>query len=131
MTNGQRFICSYLNSKFGAGTIRKKLLGNSEVKVTNRKEDSITVSCNIFGDIMISGTKTILATSDLPHDLNKVSLFAEPTAWKDGPGKWPESFCELIEAERQSVKAMLQYNKSQIEKNQEQMNCDREFQEKN
>lgn len=79
MTIAQRDICNYLDTQFQG--CQYELIGESSVKVTNRDGKSMTFTCNLFGDIMDAETKEIVATSDLPHDLDKIG-FQKPKKWE-------------------------------------------------
>ncbi|MBR1508146.1 MAG: hypothetical protein IJ619_09115 [Eubacterium sp.] len=83
MTVAQRDICNYLDTQFRG--CQYELIGEGSVKVTDRGGKSMTFTCNLFGDIMDAETKEIVATSDLPHDLDKIG-FQRPTKWENSIG---------------------------------------------
>lgn len=116
MTNAQRWVNNYINHSFGPESVKKHLVGADVVKITDKQGESLNLSINLFGDIMIAGTKTIVAESNLPHSLDKLRLMAIPTAWNDLPENWPKMLCELKSEKKQSVKAQISYHQSRIEK---------------
>lgn len=80
MTNLQSDILQYLSIQFKG--CHYDLIGDDKVKVTDRNGESMTFTCNLYGDIMDADTKEILAVSDLPHDLDKIGT-KRPTKWEN------------------------------------------------
>ncbi len=70
MTIAQADIYKYLSTQFKG--CRYESIGEYSVKVTDHTGQSMTFTCNLFGDIMDADTKEIVAISDLPHDLDKI-----------------------------------------------------------
>lgn len=114
MTNAQRFISKYIDQNI-SGSVKKEFKDDGTVKITDKHGESMSFTCNLFGDIMDAKTKNILAESNLPHDLDKLNPGAVPTSWRNlpHPGK------PLAEtALEKSVRAKLLFLQSQKEKEQ-------------
>lgn len=78
MTIMQSDIIRYLDAQFRG--CRYELIGDDVVRVTDKNGKIWNLTCNLFSDIMDKSTKQILATSDVPHDLNILST-QRPTKW--------------------------------------------------
>ncbi len=79
----QRSILKYIDQNFEEGSVRKELVGDSAVRITDRTGASMTFTQNLFGDIMDYNTKKVLAISDLPHNLDELRTTAMPTKWTE------------------------------------------------
>lgn len=107
MTNAQRQIIKYIDQNFAPGSVNKEFPDQCAVKITDRSGESLTFSINIFGDIMLANTKTVIAESDLPHDLMALSRHAEPHSWTNLPVNWEKLSNISKQMEKESVKSKL------------------------
>ena len=87
MTNVQICIREYIYQVFKPSSVNLIPSGEDKIKVINSQGKDMTLTMNIFGDIMDADTKQIYAVSDLPHDMNKIGWdeFRERL-----PHKWEE-----------------------------------------
>lgn len=85
MSRAQELIVAYVKTQWIMSGIKVDLKGDSVVIVTDRKGETLELTCNIYGDIMEVGSKKILAKSDLPHDLDKLNPEAMPKKWTSYP----------------------------------------------
>ena len=79
MTIMQEDIYRYLYERFGDVTYHMK--GTSVVQMIDSDGTKTDFTCNLYGDIMDSKTKRIIAVSDLPHDMDLVQN-QRPTKWE-------------------------------------------------
>ena len=84
MTYAQSDIKRYIESRFSGG-FKLVPIGDYVLQLIDCTGDVMDFTCNLFGDIMEAGSKKILAVSDLPHDLCKLSISARPSSWVDQP----------------------------------------------
>lgn len=80
MTNVQKIILTHISKNFVPGSFKTELIGDSKVKVTDGTGESMTLTTNIYGDIMDADTRKIYAVSSLPHDLSRVGTEL-PSRW--------------------------------------------------
>lgn len=85
MTNAQNVILKYINTKFEKDILSIKMIDDTTVKITDKNRVTMILTVNIFCDIIEADTKKILAISDLPHGLDKISTNAIPTSWTTAP----------------------------------------------
>ena len=107
MTNAQRWISKYIDQNFAPGSVNKEFLNQDAVKITDRSGESLTLSMNIFGDIMLANTKTIIAESDIPHDLMQPLIYAVHRSWTNLPVAWEKLSSISKPMEKESVKSKL------------------------
>ncbi|MGN1314656.1 MAG: hypothetical protein ACI4VG_06535 [Lachnospiraceae bacterium] len=114
MTNSQRWISNFIDKNFVSGSVKKELLDDDKIKITDETGKSFTLTMNLYGDIMLAGTKTIIAESDLPHTLDDMMRrpFATPRSWTNLPVNWTQ----VKQETKTSIKAQISYYKSQMEK---------------
>lgn len=72
MTGMQESIREYIYKNFHPDTVVLSMEGEECIKVTDGSGESMTLTMNLFGDIMDADTKSIYAISDLPHDPDKI-----------------------------------------------------------
>lgn len=68
MTAVQKSIQKYIDANFYPGSVELTLVGNDKIKVTDKEENNMTLSLNLYGDIIDTDTESIYAISDLPHN---------------------------------------------------------------
>lgn len=82
MTIGQSDVLRYIRTEFpGAKT---EEVGESVIRVTDQDGKKTDFSINIFGDILENlpdGSNRIIAVSDLPHNLDKLPIYARAKTW--------------------------------------------------
>lgn len=76
----------YIDKHFYKGSVKIEAIGDSTVKVTDGKGDSMNLTINIYCDIIDADTKKIYALSNLPHDLDHIGTKL-PTDWVELPKK--------------------------------------------
>ncbi|MGN0141525.1 MAG: hypothetical protein ACI4AD_04805 [Roseburia sp.] len=72
---------AYIDTQFMPGSIRKSLVDDYGVKITDKTGESMVFTMNLYGDIMDADTGKILARSNLSHDSMKLDN-KMPTSWK-------------------------------------------------
>lgn len=82
MTNVQKSIQRYIDQMFIGEDVKTELVGDSQIKVTENG-GCVTLTMNIYGDIMDAETRKILAESDLPHDLMRIGHGEMPRSWHE------------------------------------------------
>lgn len=82
MTWAQECICSYIRKNFVMGSVDLTLVGMDKVKVTDKKGDHMTLTMNLYGDIMDADSGKKYAISNLPRDLDKIG-HKLPTDWME------------------------------------------------
>lgn len=82
MTRAQECIFSYIRKNFVMESISLALIGRDKVEVTDQKGDHMTLTTNLYGDIMDADSGKIYAISNLPHELEKIGLEV-PTDWTE------------------------------------------------
>ena len=82
MTVEQKTILRYIEKNVLPSSISTVTVGNDKVKVIDSTGESMTLTMNIFCDIIDADTKLICAISDLPHDIYKIG--------NQLPGDWTE-----------------------------------------
>ena len=82
MTIAQEDITRYIRTQF-AGGYRINPEGEGVVRLTDKDGQTMRFTCNIFGDIMDADSKQIIAKSDLPHSLDRLSIYARPKNWEN------------------------------------------------
>lgn len=78
MTNAQKSIQKFIEIMWLGKDVKTELIGDSQVEVNDEEGGSVTLTMNIYGDIMDAKTRKILAESDLPHDLMKIGYGEMP-----------------------------------------------------
>lgn len=84
MTRAQNDIKRYIETQF-AGGYQLTPIGDSVLELTDMTGETMRFACNVYGDIMDADTKQIIAESDLPHDLCRISTTARPQEWTTLP----------------------------------------------
>ncbi len=84
MTRAQSDIKRYIETQF-AGGYQLTPIGDYTLELEDMTGDTMRFSMNLFGDIIDADTKQILAESDLPHDLCRISTTARPQEWTTLP----------------------------------------------
>ena len=82
MTNVQKSIQKYIDQMCLGENVKTELVGDCQVKVTENG-GRVTLTMNIYGDIMDVETRKILAESDLPHDLMRIGYGEMPHSWHE------------------------------------------------
>lgn len=82
MTIAQKTLKKYIYTNFHPDSVLLFPIGKDKIKVIDAEGNSMTLTLNLFGDIMDDDTKSIYAISDLPHDLNQIGLQL-PQSWKE------------------------------------------------
>ena len=82
MTIAQEDIARYIRTQLADG-YHIATENESIIKLTRKNGQTLHLTCNIFGDIMDADTKKIIARSNLPHNLDKLSYYARPTEWEN------------------------------------------------
>jgi hypothetical protein len=86
-SNAQVQIRKYIADRFFLDGIRIEDTGADQVRITDRKGDTMTLTCNLYGDILEvlpDGGKKLLAESNLEHDILTIGS-KMPTRWTDKP----------------------------------------------
>jgi hypothetical protein len=84
MTKAHIILHQYINKKFHEGAVKIQDIGQDEVKLTDCNGETMTLTMNIYCDIMDADTKQVYAKSNLPHDLNHIGTKL-PTDWTEIP----------------------------------------------
>ena len=82
-TTAQKDLLKYVKTQFTG--VRVRPVGENGLEVIDGKGDTLTLSMNIYGDVMDADTKQIIAKSDLDHDLDRLPMNARPKAWENCP----------------------------------------------
>lgn len=82
MTIAQEVIKKYIYMNFHPDSVLLFPIGQDKIKIIDSDGASMTLTMNLFGDIMDADTKSICAISDLPHDLGQLGLQL-PKSWKE------------------------------------------------
>lgn len=82
MTIGQRTILRYIDKNFVRGSVRTVAIGDDKIMVIDGNGESMTLTMNIYCDIMDADTGVKYAISNLPHDINKIGTKL-PTEWTE------------------------------------------------
>lgn len=82
VTIGQRTILRYIDKNFVRGSVRTVALGDDKIMVIDSNGESLTLTTNIYCDIMDADTGVKYAISNLPHDVNKIGTKL-PTEWTE------------------------------------------------
>lgn len=87
MTIGQCDIIRWIQTEIPNATT--EIIGDSVVRATDQEGKQTDYSMNIFGDILKveEGKTAIIAVSDLPHSLDRLPMYARPTAWTRKEGR--------------------------------------------
>lgn len=83
MTVGQEDILKFIAMHYRGVTAT--ITGSATVKVTTRNGKEMYFTMNIYEDILDATTMEVVAVSDLPHDLDKIRLYARPGSWTLNP----------------------------------------------
>lgn len=82
MTVAHRVLYKYVKENFAQGYFSIQYIDPDKVRIQDRKGESITLTLNLYCDILDAETNEIYAVSDLPHDLTHVGL-KTPGSWKE------------------------------------------------
>ena len=82
MTRAQEVIKKYIYINFHPNSVLLFPINQDKIKLIDSKGESMTLTMNLFGDIMDADTKQIYAVSDLPHDLNQIGEQL-PQSWRE------------------------------------------------
>ena len=83
MTVGQEDLLKFITTYYKGATAT--ITGSATVKVTTQDGKEMFFTMNIYEDILDATTKEVVAVSDLPHDLDKIRLYARPGSWTPNP----------------------------------------------
>lgn len=84
MTRVHKILQKWIEKNFVPTAVKLSYPSDDRVTITDRLGVSMTVTLNIYCDVMEVDTKKLLAVSDLPHDLDKIGN-ALPTGWTEIP----------------------------------------------
>lgn len=82
MTRAQEVIKKYIYMNFHRDSVLLFPVDQDKIKLIDREGTSMTLTLNLYGDIMDADTRKIYAVSDLPHDLNRIGL-QMPQSWRE------------------------------------------------
>jgi len=82
MTTAQKLIKKYIYINFHPDSVLLFPIDKDKVKLIDSEGASMTLTLNVFGDIMDAETKQIYAVSDLPHDLERIGQQL-PESWRE------------------------------------------------
>lgn len=82
MTVAQRVIHSYISQNFEKGHFTFQDVEPDKVLIRDNVGEVMTLTINLYCDIMDADSGKIYAKSDLPHDLMNVGLRV-PTSWTE------------------------------------------------
>lgn len=82
MTDVQESIKKYIDANFYPGSVEMALIGEDKIKVTDAEGSNMTLTLNLYGDIMDADTESIYAVSDLPHYLPRCEGVL-PQSWTE------------------------------------------------
>lgn len=82
MTRAQEVIKKYIYINFHENSVLLFPIDRDKVKLIDSEGASMTLTLNIYGDIMDAESKQIYAVSDLPHDLERIGRQL-PQSWKE------------------------------------------------
>lgn len=78
MTRGQEAIMRYVSQNFVGGSIRMEAVVEDKVRVTNRTGEHMTLTMNLYCDILDADNGQLYAKSDLPHDILRIGTKMPP-----------------------------------------------------
>lgn len=82
MTIAQKLIKKYIYINFQPDSVLLFPIDKDKVKLIDSEGERLTLTLNIYGDIMDAETKQIYAVSDLPHDLERIGQQL-PESWRE------------------------------------------------
>lgn len=82
MTTAQKLIKKYIYINFHPDSVLLFPIDKDKVKLIDSEGASMTLTLNVFGDIMDAETRQIYAVSDLPHDLQSIGKQL-PESWRE------------------------------------------------
>lgn len=82
MTRAQEVINKYIYMNFHRDSVLLFPVDQDKIKIIDAEGASMTLTLNLYGDIMDAVTRKLYAISDLPHDLNRIGLQL-PQSWKE------------------------------------------------
>lgn len=82
MTRAQEVIKKYIYMNFHRDSVLLFPVDQDKIKIIDAEGASMTLTLNLYGDIMDAVTRKLYAISDLPHDLNRIGLQL-PQSWKE------------------------------------------------
>lgn len=82
MTKAQEVIKKYIYTNFHEDSVLLFPVDQDKIKLIDSEGASMTLTMNVFGDIMDAETKQVYAVSDLPHDLERIEQQL-PESWRE------------------------------------------------
>lgn len=82
MTRAQEVIKKYIYMNFHRDSVLLFPVDQDKIRIIDAEGASMTLTLNLYGDIMDAVTRKLYAISDLPHDLNRIGLQL-PQSWKE------------------------------------------------
>lgn len=82
MTRAQEVINKYIYMNFHRDSVLLFPVDQDKIKIIDAEGASMTLTLNLYGDIMDAVTRKLYAISDLPHGLNRIGLQL-PQSWKE------------------------------------------------
>ena len=82
MTQAQEVIKSYIYQKYQQDSVLLFPTDKDKIKLIDADGSKMTLTINIFCDILDENTKKILAISDLPHEVSHV-VTQKPRRWTE------------------------------------------------
>lgn len=82
MTRAQEVIKKYIYMNFHRDSVLLFPVDQDKIKIIDAEGAIMTLTLNLYGDIMDAVTRKLYAISDLPHDLNRIGLQL-PQSWKE------------------------------------------------
>lgn len=86
MTKLQELLHRYIDNHFEKGTVSIQNVSPDKIRVRNCTGENMTLTMNLFCDVLDADTGQMYARSNLPHDLNRIGTRL-PTAWEELPGQ--------------------------------------------
>lgn len=84
MTRAQETIIKYIRQNFIDGSIKINMVDLDKVRITDHNGDRLTLTLNLYCDILDVETGQLYAISNLPHDILSIGT-KMPTAWEELP----------------------------------------------
>lgn len=82
MTRAQEVIKKYIYMNFHRDSVMLFPVNQDKIKLIDKEGSSMTLTLNLYGDIMDADTRKIYAISDLPHDLERIGRQL-PQSWRE------------------------------------------------
>ena len=84
MTKAQIILKKWIDKNFETGSVKITFPTEDRATITDKNGQKMTITMNLYCDILEYDTKKILAKSNLPHDLEKIGQQL-PTDWTEIP----------------------------------------------